>query len=81
VCIAVDETVRATRPGGDRKVGVVWHTQGSGKSLTMAYAPPSRPRRRSCASASRSGTSAARPLRCIPSGSPSARALTVPCRS
>jgi type I restriction enzyme R subunit len=29
-----------TRPGGevgDRRVGVVWHTQGSGKSLTMAY--------------------------------------------
>ncbi|MBI5648222.1 MAG: type I restriction endonuclease subunit R [Ignavibacteriae bacterium] len=28
------------RPGGepgDRRVGVVWHTQGSGKSLTMAY--------------------------------------------
>ena len=22
---------------GDRRVGVVWHTQGSGKSLTMAY--------------------------------------------
>ena len=34
----------ATRPGrqpggdpGDRRVGVVWHTQGSGKSLTMAF--------------------------------------------
>jgi type I restriction enzyme R subunit len=28
------------RPGGsagDRRVGVVWHTQGSGKSLSMAY--------------------------------------------
>ncbi len=28
------------RPGGargDRRVGVVWHTQGSGKSLTMAF--------------------------------------------
>jgi len=23
--------------GGDRRVGVVWHTQGSGKSLTMAF--------------------------------------------
>jgi type I restriction enzyme, R subunit len=34
---AVGETVRATRPGGDRKVGVVWHTQGSGKSLTMVF--------------------------------------------
>ncbi|MCW5941034.1 MAG: type I restriction endonuclease subunit R [Fimbriimonadaceae bacterium] len=32
------EAVR--RPGGrpgDRRVGVVWHTQGSGKSLTMAF--------------------------------------------
>ena len=34
---AVDETVRASRPGGDRRCGVVWHTQGSGKSLTMAF--------------------------------------------
>ncbi len=25
------------RPVGDRKVGVVWHTQGSGKSLLMAF--------------------------------------------
>jgi hypothetical protein len=24
-------------PKGDRRVGVVWHTQGSGKSLTMAF--------------------------------------------
>lgn len=34
---AINQTVRATRPSGDRKVGVVWHTQGSGKSLTMAF--------------------------------------------
>ncbi len=34
---AIAETVRATGPGGDRKVGVVWHTQGSGKSLTMTF--------------------------------------------
>jgi type I restriction enzyme, R subunit len=34
---AITQTVRATRPGGDRKVGVVWHTQGSGKSLTMTF--------------------------------------------
>lgn len=34
---AVAETVRASRGSGDRKVGVVWHTQGSGKSLTMAF--------------------------------------------
>src|SRR5690606_554387 len=34
---AVQETVRATRSDGDRRVGVVWHTQGSGKSLTMLF--------------------------------------------
>jgi type I restriction enzyme R subunit len=53
VNVAVEETLRAARvpetPGpdeterrlggdpGDRRVGVVWHTQGSGKSLTMAF--------------------------------------------
>jgi len=34
---AVDCTLRAASPRGDRRVGVVWHTQGSGKSLTMAF--------------------------------------------
>jgi len=34
---AVESTVRASRPQGDRRCGVVWHTQGSGKSLTMAF--------------------------------------------
>jgi hypothetical protein len=34
---AVEEALRATRPDGDGKIGVVWHTQGSGKSLSMAY--------------------------------------------
>jgi type I restriction enzyme R subunit len=34
---AVEETVKASRPDGDRRCGVVWHTQGSGKSLTMAF--------------------------------------------
>lgn len=34
---AVRHTVSATAPGGDRKVGVIWHTQGSGKSLLMAF--------------------------------------------
>ena len=34
---AVEATVDASRPGGDRRCGVVWHTQGSGKSLTMAF--------------------------------------------
>ncbi len=36
VNVAVEATVTASRPQGDRRVGVVWHTQGSGKSLTMA---------------------------------------------
>ena len=34
---AVEATASAADPDGDRKVGVVWHTQGSGKSLTMAF--------------------------------------------
>lgn len=34
---AVEETVRASAQGGDRRAGVIWHTQGSGKSLTMAF--------------------------------------------
>ncbi len=34
---AVEAVVRASRPSGDRRAGVVWHTQGSGKSLTMAF--------------------------------------------
>lgn len=31
------ETRRPSGEPGDRRVGVVWHTQGSGKSLTMAF--------------------------------------------
>jgi type I restriction enzyme R subunit len=34
---AVQTTIGATREGGDRRAGVVWHTQGSGKSLTMVF--------------------------------------------
>jgi len=34
---ALEGTLRATSPKGDRKVGVVWHTQGSGKSLSMTF--------------------------------------------
>ncbi len=34
---AVETTVAAASPEGDRRAGVVWHTQGSGKSLTMAF--------------------------------------------
>jgi type I restriction enzyme R subunit len=34
---AVAQTVKATSPQGDRRIGVVWHTQGSGKSLLMCF--------------------------------------------
>src|SRR3989442_236382 len=34
---AVDCTVKAASETGDRRVGVIWHTQGSGKSLSMAF--------------------------------------------
>ncbi|MDA9330565.1 type I restriction endonuclease subunit R [Flavobacteriaceae bacterium] len=35
---AVKQTLRAIHSeDGDRKVGVVWHTQGSGKSLSMVF--------------------------------------------
>ena len=34
---AVEATVMASRPEGDRRCGVVWHTQGSGKSLSMLF--------------------------------------------
>lgn len=34
---AIECTVKAASPKGDKRVGVVWHTQGSGKSLTMAF--------------------------------------------
>jgi type I restriction enzyme R subunit len=37
VARAVDATLEASSPDGDRRCGVVWHTQGSGKSLTMAF--------------------------------------------
>lgn len=34
---AVESTVQASRPNGDRRGGVVWHTQGSGKSFEMLF--------------------------------------------
>lgn len=34
---AVDTTLKATSEGGDRRAGVIWHTQGSGKSFTMVF--------------------------------------------
>ena len=46
---AIDAAITASRPEGDKRAGVVWHTQGSGKSLSMAYfsrapGPRARPR-------------------------------------
>ncbi|OQS09275.1 DEAD/DEAH box helicase [Chromobacterium violaceum] len=32
---AIQQVVMSSRPGGSHKGGVVWHTQGSGKSITM----------------------------------------------
>ena len=34
---AIETTITASSPQGDRRCGVVWHTQGSGKSLSMAF--------------------------------------------
>ena len=34
---AVENTIKAASETGDRKGGVVWHTQGSGKSLSMVF--------------------------------------------
>ncbi len=34
---AVGSTIKAASPSGDRRVGVIWHTQGAGKSLSMAF--------------------------------------------
>ena len=33
---AVEQVVAASKPDGDKKGGVVWHTQGAGKSIEMA---------------------------------------------
>lgn len=34
---AVEKTKLASHPDGDRRCGVIWHTQGSGKSLSMVF--------------------------------------------
>lgn len=34
---ALREAIDASGPEGDRKIGVIWHTQGSGKSFLMAF--------------------------------------------
>ncbi len=36
-CKAVESTLQASGPAGDHRGGVVWHTQGAGKSLTMVF--------------------------------------------
>lgn len=37
VNFAVEQALRAMSPGEDKRAGVVWHTQGSGKSLEMVF--------------------------------------------
>ncbi|MBF2755888.1 MAG: type I restriction endonuclease subunit R [Gammaproteobacteria bacterium AqS3] len=34
---ALKKAVKASSPEGNRRIGVIWHTQGSGKSLLMAF--------------------------------------------
>ncbi|MHA7098050.1 type I restriction endonuclease subunit R [Priestia aryabhattai] len=34
---AVERAIQATAKDGDHKIGVIWHTQGSGKSLSMVF--------------------------------------------
>ena len=34
---AVARTLQALEPNGDGKIGVLWHTQGSGKTLSMVF--------------------------------------------
>ena len=34
---AIVATTKALKPSGDGKIGVFWHTQGSGKSLSMVF--------------------------------------------
>jgi type I restriction enzyme R subunit len=34
---ALEEAIQASSARGDRRVGVIWHTQGSGKSLLMLF--------------------------------------------
>ena len=37
VRFAVEKALEAMQPDSDKRVGVVWHTQGSGKSLSMIF--------------------------------------------
>lgn len=37
VRLAADKTVEVIKAGEDNRIGVIWHTTGSGKSLSMAF--------------------------------------------
>ena len=37
VRLAAEKTAAAVRAGEDKRIGVIWHTTGSGKSLSMAF--------------------------------------------
>ncbi len=37
VRLAADKAVQACRPDADKRIGVIWHTTGSGKSLSMVF--------------------------------------------
>ncbi|MFH1145796.1 MAG: type I restriction endonuclease subunit R [bacterium] len=37
VNLAVERTLEAVGPNGNKKIGVFWHTQGSGKSISMVF--------------------------------------------
>jgi len=37
VRLAVAKTVETVRAGNEKRIGVIWHTTGSGKSLSMAF--------------------------------------------
>ena len=34
---SVEQTIRASCPEGNKRIGVIWHTQGSGKSILMTF--------------------------------------------
>jgi len=34
---AIERTLKALKPNGDGRIGVLWHTQGSGKTLSMVF--------------------------------------------
>jgi len=34
---AIERTLKALKPKGDGRIGVLWHTQGSGKTLSMVF--------------------------------------------